>query len=120
MDRSNTVRASFAIIVIWLLGVILNNTLQQSASWIIVRLLVLAALLRLFVLFWQTLVHAVQSRSLGWVVGHFFFGSIASVLYYLVTKTPSLPTNAGIPAPVAGQGLPNQAANLKGNSSSER
>ena len=93
MDRSNTVRASLAIVVIWLLGsmagLIPDNTLQQSAPWMILGLFVLAAMLRLFALFWQTLAHAVQARSLGWVVGHFFFGPIASAAYYLGAKSPS-------------------------------
>lgn len=90
MDRSNTVRASLAIIGIWIVGVlvrIIPETINQDSGyrWIL-RLLGVAAALRLFILFWQTLVDAVQCRNVGWVIGHFLFGPVASIPYYLVTK----------------------------------
>lgn len=100
MDRSNTVRASLAIFAIWIVGamvgVIPESIDQDSGPWWVFGLIVIVAGIRLFILFWQTLAHAVQCRSLGWVVGHVIFGPLASVAYYMDTKSQSLRTTRAL------------------------
>ena len=90
MKRSNTVRASLLILSVWIVGVITGlipeNIDEDSGIWQIVRFLPIAAGVRLFILFWQTLIDAVECKSVGWVVGHFLFGPFSSIPYYLVTK----------------------------------
>ncbi len=88
MKRSNTVRASLAIILICFVGVMTGiiPEAMNSDHWWVVQILLFAACFRLFILFWQTLADAVECRSLGSVIWHFLFGPLASVLYYLFTK----------------------------------
>ena len=104
MDRSNTGRVSFGIFAIWIVGVMLGiipeSIDQNSGYWWFFGLIVFAAAIRLFILFWQTLADAVQRRSLGWVFSHVIFGPLASIPYYLTAKSQPLsttPTTAHVP-----------------------
>lgn len=97
MRRSITVTPSILVLLAWLVGVavglIPEDVDPSSGVWWLIGFLPLAALLRLFILFWQTLGHATQhappeGRS-GWVIYHVVFGPIASVAYYYAYRSPS-------------------------------
>jgi hypothetical protein len=94
MEPSNTVRASFAIMVIWIVGVmvkIIPEVISQASGyWWFWGVFVVFAAIRLFILFWQTLADAVHSRRLGWVVAHVLFGPFASAAYYMTAEPQSL------------------------------
>ena len=121
MDSSNTVRGSFAILAIWIVGamvgIIPENIDPNSGYWWFFGLIVFAAGIRLFILFWQTLAHAVERRSLGWVVSHFIFGPLASIVYYLVAKSPTLSVTLPVAHAMRGQPMqinkPNKALDTK-------
>ena len=101
MNRSYTVRASLAIFAIWILGELIGvfpeSFDQNSGYWWFFGWIIFAAWIRVFILFWQTLAFALQSRSLGWVVGHVMFGPLASIGYYLSTEPQPLNTSSKAP-----------------------
>jgi len=94
MHRSRTVTLSIIVLSLWILGsiigVIPSETNQNSGVWWYLSFLIFAALIRLTVLYWQTLIHAIKEAPLdnrvGWVVGHFLLGPIVSVPYYYLHR----------------------------------
>jgi len=88
-------RLNIDVIAFWVLvlsfGTLLLARLFLSAELIdttrvmkvTIALLVLAMLVAYLVHFFEMLVHAVQNRRVGWVLGMFFLNFIASFFYYI-------------------------------------
>jgi hypothetical protein len=98
MHRSTTVTPACVIFTLWIAGwatdVIPSEVDQHSGFWWYLGLLFFAAVIRLMILWWQTLTHAVKygdlNSRMAWVVGHIFFGPFVSVPYYYKNRMPHL------------------------------
>lgn len=99
MHRSKTVTASCVIFTLWIIGWITTlipaEVDQHSGIWYYLGFLFFAAAIRLVVLCWQTLAHAVRYANpdarMGWVIGHIFLGPVVSVPYYYKNRMRPIP-----------------------------
>ena len=108
MKRSKTVGIALSVFGVWILGAVVgiipSDIDQGSGYWISFGLLAFAAMIRLFILFWQTLSHAVRfepaSARMRWVVYHLLLGPIASLWYYFSSRPIPPKPIVGIPPKV--------------------
>jgi uncharacterized membrane protein len=96
MHRSTTVTPASVIFTLWIAGwaidVIPSEVDQHSGFWWYLGFFFFAAFIRVMILCWQTLSHAVKYAApdsrMAWVVGHIFLGPIVSVPYYYKNRMP--------------------------------
>lgn len=77
MNRDSSVTISLIALFGGLLLAVLVPPLR--GLWTFVMFL---AGIRLFVLWFQTLIHAVKNSEVGWVIGHVIFGNLVSLIYF--------------------------------------
>ena len=114
MHRSKTITPSCMVFTLWFAGwatgVIPSEVNQRSGFWWYLGLFFFAASIRLVILFWQTLSHAVKYANpdsrMAWVVGHMFLGPIVSVPYYYKNRMPFLTDAPQVDPPKRAPGVP--------------
>ena len=94
MHRSRTVTPSIVIMLLWLVGwvtgLIPSHINQDSGIWWWLGLPFFAAVFRILVLYYQTLVHVIargpKHMRTQWIIGHVVLGALASIWYYYAHK----------------------------------
>ena len=98
MKKSYTVIVSLWVIGVWIVlsvSRIVPASLNDAEGFLAILFwAVLFAAIRLFALYWQTLIHAIQyvprHNRVAWIIGHFIFGILASIPYYFIMQESRL------------------------------